>query len=55
MILMVKNITLIASDSGIKIEGIKYVSPLAINYYDIYLVVKNGNWVLKSFELTGVA
>ena len=55
MILMVKNITPIASDSGIKIEGIKYVSPLAINYYDIYLVGKNGNWVLKSFELTGVA
>lgn len=55
MILMVKNITPIASDSRIKIEGIKYVSPLAINYYDIYLVVKNGNWVLKSFELTGVA
>ena len=49
MILMVKNITPIASDSRIKIEGIKYVSPLAINYYDIYLVVKNGNWVLKSF------
>ena len=55
MILMVKNITPIASDSGIKIEGIKYVSPIAINYYDIYLVVKNGNWVLKSIELTVVA
>lgn len=36
MILMIKNITPIASDSGIKIEGIKYVGPVAINYYDKY-------------------
>lgn len=36
MILMIKNITPIASDSRIKIEGIKYVGPVAINYYDKY-------------------
>lgn len=52
---MIKNITSIDSHSGIKIEGIKYVIPIAINYYDIYLVVENENWVLKSIELTLVA
>lgn len=55
MLLMFKNITPSASNSGIKIEGIKYVSPTAINYYNINLIVENGKWVLKSIELTGVA
>lgn len=55
IILMIKNITPSISDSEIKIEGIKYVSPTAINYYDINLVVKNGQWVLKRIELTRVA
>lgn len=55
MILMFKNITPSTSDSGIDIEGIKYVSPIAANFYNIHLVVENGEWVLKSIELTKVA
>lgn len=42
-------------NSGIIIEGMKYVSPTAANFYDINLEVHNNKWVLKSIKSTGVA
>jgi hypothetical protein len=42
-------------DSGIIIEGINYVSPIAIHFYTIKLKVENNKWVLKDITLTGVA
>lgn len=42
-------------DSGIIIEGINYVSPVAARFYTIKLKVENNKWVLKNITLTGVA
>lgn len=42
-------------DSGIIIEGIYYVSPIAANFYTIKLNVENNKWVLKNITLTAVA
>lgn len=42
-------------DSGITIEGIKYVGPVAANFYTIKLNVENNKWVLKNITLTAVA
>jgi len=41
--------------SGIIIEGINYVSPIAANFYTIKLNVENNKWVLKNITLTAIA
>lgn len=54
-LLMITCVKPSTEDSGIIIEGINYVSPIAANFYTIKLNVENNKWVLKNITLTAVA
>lgn len=54
-LLMIECIKPDPESSGIIIDGIKYVGPVAANFYTIKLKVENNRWVLKNITWKGVA